>query len=744
MKMKFTFSAALLILLPFLFCSCPGSPDLPQSSVPCKLKDKIPNEEMTYSPDTVYYAYENDGVTFKEGETVSSNNKYNGRPILSVTAKGNGLEITKYHDPAWCYVTIFIKNESRDVEMAHINCSEEESRNPDADTYFYPFVAAGETYKIWLVKQEENWTNWWSSQDDALYVTAIGGEGNFYLKYDSYYYDSKKCELILNNATLVAPERIADEFRNRGVQGSIYDNTTWSGPSAWIGGVKFNKSMISLASQSAFVKNKDLVFVSLSAGYDIYQIDLIVDTIYDKNNPSDLYTMELEGGVKIPSVYIQTMNGWVQDATYHFGDSNWASATMKIVDVAGGNHLEETPILIHDRGNSTKWTEKTPFTFKFESKQKILGMEKSKRWVLMANYYDRSMLRTRLASYLGNNVFNSTWNSKFKPVNLYINNRFVGTYDLGEQIRIEGKRVAIQSVEDWCTQDVDFVNDVNGDGQVDINDSGFIVEIDCRMKQKYNFYSDERKLPVNLKDPDFDSDSKVYDQERLDQAIAYVKEKFNTAEKALFADDWKSQYEKFIDVDSFIDWYLINELAKNNDAIFQTSVYMYYNPATGKIYMGPNWDFDLGFGNCTGCQDTLGGGLSSPTGFYIWNGKKGIGGDNNQLKAYHLEIYGDDSYHSSWINQLMEDKNFRSRVKARWQSQKEELKKAIDEKIVELANSISDYIPENEKIIPRLGKESWNGPDGYKKRTAYGDEVYYLYSWTNSRFEWMDKEISRW
>ena len=65
----------------------------------------------------------------------------------------------------------------------------------------------------------------------------------------------------------------------------------------------------------------------------------------------------------------------------------------------------------------------------------------------------------------------------------------------------------------------------------------------------------------------------------------------------LTSSDFEKHYKDYIDVDSFVDWYLVNEFSKNSDAIFQKSVFVYYDPADGKLRMGPNWDFDLAFGN---------------------------------------------------------------------------------------------------------------------------------------------------
>lgn len=454
-----------------------------------------------------------------------------------------------------------------------------------------------------------------------------------------------------------------------------------------------------------------------------------------------------ESSSEIPKIYITANPAWKDKTAVHYG-YNWNQGTIKIdtkgCDDSSFSGLSETTVYIKDRGNSTRWTGKVPYSLKFDEKTKVLGMQKAKRWVLMANYYDRSLIRTELAGYIDHEFFNATWNARFTPVNLYINNEFVGTYDFGECNKIAKQRINIQSLKDFADNDSGY-SDVNGDGKIDIEDAGFAVEIDSynESAERIWFYSEKYSLPFTLKEPDFDDWS--YSDENCEVYKDYAKGKIDAFETMLTSSDFQQHYKDYIDVDSFVDWYLVNEFSKNSDAIFQKSVFVYYDPSDGKLRMGPNWDFDLAFGNFwdTSCDN--------PEGWYIHGGKKWV--DENATlceflknnpqfgcatdgKRYQLQCF--------WLNRLFESADFKTAVKARWQEKSSSLKTGLEETIPAYASRVTKYIPENEKRLPRLGVYEWNGPNGYENRKKYEHEINYLYNWCMKRWDWMDSKISAW
>lgn len=365
-------------------------------------------------------------------------------------------------------------------------------------------------------------------------------------------------------------------------------------------------------------------------------------------------------------------------------------------------------IQIKGRGNSTWSQPKRPYTLKFSKKIKILGMEKSKKWVLIGNYSDKSLLRNEFASYMGNRIMdNMGWNPSFKSVELVLNNEYRGTYIIGEQIRIEESRVNIQNVYDTIKGKG---ADLNHDGIVNINDGGFLVEINRRLDEKFNFTT-KQGLCISLKEPnpdDFEKNSTI-----LPDAVAdYIKNIIQEAENILFSDIYRNPeigYTKYLDVDSFIDWYIINEFTKNIDSILGfSSAYMYYNPENQKIIMGPNWDFDISIGNYKDFNEP-------PTGF--------------RVKFY-------------WMKRLLTDPAFVAKLKARWNEVKADLYSTINEKIQDEADNLSIAAGYNFLRWKILGIYIWPNVDGYASRTTYQSEVNYMIDWLNKRYDWFDDAIN--
>ena len=569
-----------------------------------------------------------DSEDFKVGDACYSTDFYNDDPILTVYPSSEGLYIVKNHDPKWIYVNIHVYDVDNKRENANISTNEKNNE------FIYPFVKNGGNYKVYITKQEDGYTHWASTFDYAAEVKAIGGYGNFSITKTGYSYDSPSYSILLENLTITRPEGIGE---NLSFSGNFCNNGEWNGDSTWKDGFKLNNSALDISKLSSFLIGQKKIFVDIAYSFNYEGISYTENFISNDNNhlfeDSNQVFVYNPGKTGLPNIYLTTDDG---KAIEH---GNWKDGKVKITANGGRLLLDTTSAKLKGRGNSSWGTGKNPYTFKFAEKHKILGMKKSKRWVLLANYYDRSQLRNRLASYMGTEIYNSSWNPSFEPANLYVNGVYCGTYDVGEMIKIEKKRVNIQSMEDIGTPDY---KDVNGDGKKDINDGGFIAEIDFRNGEEFHFYSDICHLPFNLRDPDDDLKNEQKE---------YAKSKINAIETMLYSDDFASHYKDYIDEASMIDWWIVNEFSRNNDAIFQTSVYMYYNPVDGKMYMGPGWDFDLGFGNDWDRDNW--------NEFYIYGGKKWKGDDDPD--------HTNPCYESFWLNRLFEAPEFKAAAKARWQ-----------------------------------------------------------------------------
>lgn len=405
----------------------------------------------------------------------------------------------------------------------------------------------------------------------------------------------------------------------------------------------------------------------------------------------DVLNIEKIKATNLPIVRINTVDGLSITSK-----KDWKDAVIDISNVLDESwNLEEIKMEIKGRGNTTWGMPKKGYSIKLSSKKEILGMKKHKRWVLIANYSDKTLLRNYLASELGNNYFNSEWNPSFKSVHLILNGEYYGVYILGEQIKIDSKRVDIQSIDE-------IEEDVNGDGIVNFDDGGFICEVNQRMDEIFNFKT-TKGIAISLKEPD----------EVSNEIQEKVKSIVQNAEDVLYSENWLDSeigYSKYFDIDSFVDWYIVNELAKNNDACFYSSVYFYYNPIDKLIHMGPNWDFDISCGNVN-YND-----CDNPEGYWIKN--------------------------SGWIKRMFEDPNFVSKVETRWMEKREEICNYINTTIQENADCLAGAADLNFSKWDILGTYVWPNADGCEERTTYQSEVDYLIDWLNKRFEFLDKEFS--
>lgn len=228
---------------------------------------------------------------------------------------------------------------------------------------------------------------------------------------------------------------------------------------------------------------------------------------------------------------------------------------------------------IKGRGNSTWGQPKNPFNIKMVSKASILGMKKSKKWCLMANYFDPILMRNTIAMEMANRMDDLGWNPHGEYVEFVLNGKWMGNYWICEKIEIDKNRVNITELK---PTDISEEN-VTG---------GYIFEYDAHGGEQFWFRSDYFKMPVNFKDPDEDI---------ADIQFNYVKNYINSLEAILKDSDklQKGDYESYINVDSFIDWWIITNISCNGwETTHPFSVY-FHKDRGGKLCAGPMWDFDL-------------------------------------------------------------------------------------------------------------------------------------------------------
>lgn len=278
-------------------------------------------------------------------------------------------------------------------------------------------------------------------------------------------------------------------------------------------------------------------------------------------------TMQTAEDTGLPRVYITTPGG----VGINSKDVYVEDGTLSIFDKNGGLELN----ILSDfkgRGNSTWQMPKKPYAIKLSSKAEVMGMPKHKRWVLLANWVDRTLLRNDIAFEIAKKCPALPWTPRGEFVELYLNGKHRGNYYLCEHIKIDKNRVNIDEIDEETPE-----TDLSG---------GYLLEFDTYSNAEINyFYTKHKNLPVTIKEPD---EEVITSWEH--PAYTYIQDYVNSVEEALKKGDY-SEIETLIDVESYAEWWLLYNLVGNLEPNHPKSCYM-YKKRNGKLYAGPAWDFD--------------------------------------------------------------------------------------------------------------------------------------------------------
>ncbi|WP_423149338.1 CotH kinase family protein [Rubrolithibacter danxiaensis] len=339
---------------------------------------------------------------------------------------------------------------------------------------------------------------------------------------------------------------------------------------------------------------------------------------------------------------------------------------------------------IKGRGNSTWFLHpKKPYRLKFKEKAKVLGLPAAKNWVLLANYSDKTLMRTGLAFELGKQM-QADFTPDVRYVEVFMNGEYLGNYTLTQQVEVNENRVNIKELKPENTAEAEITG-------------GYLVELDER-KDEENLFTTDRGLPMTVKEP----------EDITEAQFNYIKNYIQLTENVLFSPDFadpQKGYAKYINVDSFINWFLIEELFKNQDSQKYSSMF-YYKDRGGKLGMGPIWDFDLSIGNVDYSDATY------PTGWWV---KDGL-----------------------WFKRLFEDPAFRKKVKKRWDEIKVKEVPAMFTYIDSTAKYLQKSQEQNFSIWPILNMKVWPNP---VVLGTYPAEVNHIKEWLTTRIDWLDANI---
>lgn len=383
-------------------------------------------------------------------------------------------------------------------------------------------------------------------------------------------------------------------------------------------------------------------------------------------------------------------------------------------------------IQIRGRGNSTWGMSKKPYRIKLDKKADLFGMGSSKHWILLANAFDGSHLRNKLSYDLSGAMGMTAIQSVF--VNVVLNGKYIGLYQLTESIRAEDGRIPILDWEDiakdaaeaiakkenlsdedtlalktemeqnlsWITSDMygdytisDYINIARYS-----TTGGYILELDEYYDELSKFTTPE-DVPIMIHSPEY-----LYTNEKM---FFYIRDWVFDMEEAMFAHDGYNtdgkHYSEYLDMESFTDYWIVNQVFKSVELLYK-SCFM-YKDSGGKLTFGPVWDMDWSSGN----HSNLGGDSADPC---TWTH------DQSQDREY-------------WYRALYDQPSFIVMIQDRWW----EIRPLLNEMLDSIDSLVSDLT-----VAANDNHNLWGGKE-------FSWETDELKAWLVKRIEWMDEQLAK-
>ena len=384
----------------------------------------------------------------------------------------------------------------------------------------------------------------------------------------------------------------------------------------------------------------------------------------------------------LPTLYIDLDNG--ADQSEITKDGEQLPGVVNFV-AEGYEPITDAPITIKGRGNSTWGLPKKPYQIKFEEKTDMLGMGEAKKWILLANYWDKTLMRNYIAYNLAMRM-GLDYTTECQFVDVVINGVYQGNYLLTEKVELGKERI-----------------------NEDEENGGVLFELEVQVRHLEDGCATcvvtNDGVHAMVKEPEVDT------AEQQAALNADCLDYLNGIEDKL--DQGYDVYSQYIDVPSFIDWYIVNELVKNFDAAFWTSTYC-YRSEDGILHMGPVWDFDVCFGN----QD-----VTYPDSV------------DNGLYPYN---YRADK--GAWYRTLFQDETFVSMLLERWNQL---VNDGYFTDMLDEIDQTAAYLAESQARDLQVWPDAMQVTDVRGKGTpyfTYAEEVDYLKSYIEQRVAWLNTQ----
>ena len=389
------------------------------------------------------------------------------------------------------------------------------------------------------------------------------------------------------------------------------------------GKTDLSKYKIGFKAKRMIINNRE---ITAGTSASILEADHLLCTVY-QDGMAVTVQLTVMYGSGLPSMHITTQSGKL--TRIHWDKANKEPGSMILRDADGSVVYDGGLKHMKMRGNASVKYSKKNYAIKLEEGTNLLGMGKAKKWILLGNHLDKSLLRNQftfdMARYVG-----LPYTPDCRQVSLYVNHAYLGMYLLTEKIEIDDDRVAVRDLEaltermngkllsSYPLAGTRLINRGRYRGKKIPNDpkdisGGYILELE-HLATAYSTtpsaYYTEHGLLLLVHEPEYASDAQM-------QYITGLMQRF---ENAIFSKDGRDpktgkHYGEFVDFDSLVNKYLINEVSKNYDANMSSEYFCKPEDAiSGKVLAGPVWDLDNTYGDYARSGNP---GFLSPRGLFV-------------------------------------------------------------------------------------------------------------------------------
>jgi len=391
---------------------------------------------------------------------------------------------------------------------------------------------------------------------------------------------------------------------------------------------------------------------------------------------SKLYTVIVHTFTGLPILWIETDGriGLAEDNDFH-------TANFRLVEdciTRSAGDITEADIRIRHQGEFVTFissfdgkshTGKNAYVLSFDKEVALFDMPANKNWELLPNYTDVTMLRQQTAFSISK-LSRLSYTPSFHYVELMLNGRYNGTYMIGDRLEVNSTRV-------------------------NVGTDGYLLGIGMGSSSgNVSFTTDHMERPFVILSPQ----TKVGDSN-----YNYISDYLDKAEETLFGSDFTNEdigWQKFLDKESFVDWYIINEILRNEEASFKSECYMSLKRGE-KLKMGP-----------------------------LWMMLRILGRNSNAIAGLVVK-------NSKWYERLFQDPAFVSMVKERYSyfyQNKDVILREIDDNMSYLNRSA---------IENGIRWEVFYVRDANKITKLYNEEVTVLKEWLDTRMDWLNVEFNK-